>query len=452
MYLSIYFIAINLVVLNRFWQFEAFYYDHGLYDSSLWQAAHWQIPYIDHLETQPIRQFGDHFTPTMYLLTPLYWITFSYEPILIIQNMMIVISAWLIFRLSTNKKLPGLLGFSIMVAYTLFVGLQNFAISNFHADGLALIFLPLSVLFMEKKKWVLFWVSLIFLLGTKQNFAAIGAGLGIYLLVRKEFARGLITVFLSLIYYLIVVSWIIPLLGYHKYLYTVSIPFNLSLISGLFDSPLKIQTLITSFFTFGWLPFFNPAFLPVIFQDFFTRFVINSGAARWDLGMHYNVTLAILLAVGSILGASWLMKFKIYQKLYYLHCLIIILTVLYFHQFVFHGPLGLALNPSFYRHTADFSFYKRFIKHIPNQGLVMVPNNIAPYLTHSHNLMLLRDQYWLWMPDVIAIDIRSGQNPANFWPLPPSSFINMQTDLSHDPRYHLTSNSTTEQLIYLKRV
>ena len=80
----------------------------------------------------------------------------------------------------------------------------------------------------------------------------------------------------------------------------------------------------------------------------------------------------------------------------------------------------------------------------------MVPNNLAPHMTHANDVMLLRRTYWQWMPEVIAIDTRDGQNPSNFWPLPPSQFAQLQSRLAVDPNYSVTK-VTDQQLIYHKK-
>lgn len=449
MYLALYFIAINLVVLNRFWQFEAFYFDHGIYDSSLWQVAHGTWPIIDHIEDGFIRQFGDHFTPTMYLLTPLYLLTQKYEPLLILENIFVTSSAFILFLIAARKVKNCLMVFALTVAYTLFIGLQNAIIANFHTELITVLTLALALWAMDLKKWKLFWLFLLLTLGTKQNFAAIGVGLGIFLLFSSERKQGIWVIFASLAYYLFATKLAIPVLGLRSYGYGTHLYSLREMVSALFLPPIKLQTVATTFVTFGFLPLFNLGFSPAIFQDFGTRFVFST-PARWDLGLHYNATLAVLVSYGSILGVVFLAKFKSYRRLIWVHAIIIIVIVLCLHRFIYHGPLGLAYNPDFYRHTSDMKFLKNFVAKVPPEKMVMTQNNLAPYLTHSNSVMLLRDEYWKFMPEVIAIDIRNGQNPANYWPLNLFSLTQLQKRLSQDPNYSEVK-ITNQQIIYLRR-
>jgi len=313
-YLLLFLIAINAVVLNRFWQFEAFYYDHGIFDSSIWQVAHFHWPIIDHLEDGFIRQLGDHFTPTIYLLIPIYWLTSAYEPILVVENLFVAASAFVIFLIAKDKIPNRSMVFAIVLAYTLFIGLQNTIIANFHSELPALLTLAITLWAIEKKRWKYYWVFLVLTLGCKQNFAAIGVGLGIYLLTIKERKVGLATIIFSFAYYLFATKLAIPLLGLRPYAYGSSIYSPIEMVKNVFVPSMKLETLGVSFATFGLLPFAGLGFLPSILQDFGTRFVFSS-PARWDLGLHYNATLAVLLAYGSIVGVTTLLKYGIEKSL-----------------------------------------------------------------------------------------------------------------------------------------
>lgn len=432
-YLLLFTIAINLVVLNRFWQYEAFYFDHGIFDSSLWQVAHFQTPIIDHLEGGFISQFGDHFTPTLYLLAPIYWLTSAYEPILVAGNLMVAASAFVIFLIAKAKISSRLLVLAIVVAYTLYIGLQNTVIANLHSELPAMLTLALTLLFLDKKKWIYYWIFLILTLGSKQNFASISVGLGVYLFFRKEKLIGIATIIFSFAYYLFATKFAIPFWGQQQYAYNPDFHLDWSAV--------KTETLLTSLATFGFLPLLTPAFLPAILQDFVTRFFFAS-PARWGLGLHYSATVSVLLAYGAILTAAKIKKYAVPIAI------AIILLTLFFHRFKFHGALGLAYNPDFYRHTKDLKFLDNFLAQIPPGKSVMTLNNLAPHLTHTNKVMLLGDYHKL-SPEIIALDIRPGQNPANFWPVQ-GDYQGWYLPLYSDPSYKLVK-FTDYQLLFVKQ-
>jgi len=453
LYLSIFFIIINLVVINRFQQFEAYYFDHGLYDGSIWKVAHFQTPLISHHFTKtPLLQLGDHFTPAIYLLSPMYWLTKSYIPILVVHNFFLILSAFVLLLIAKILVKSRLMVFAIIFVFTGFVGMQNAIIANFHTEIPALFPLSLMFYFLLQKRWRWFYFFLVLSLLFKESISVLTFSVGIYLILTKEFKKGIIISMFSITYYFVVTKFIMPALSGYSYFYNpASFIFNpINIISKFFLPQLKLQTLFVSFASFSFLPLLNPLFLPVILQDYFVRFVIDGAPSRIDLGLHYNAIPSLLLAISSMITIHKLGKYQPYRKLIKIHAIVIIFIFLLF-QYKLHGPLALAFNPAFYAHTKNLDFLRNFIKKIPNdKGLTMTQNNLAAQMTHSHDLMLLRENYWDYNPKIIAIDVRAGQSANNFWPLPPKQFEELYVNLKKDNNYRIV-NVTNDQLIFIRK-
>src|SRR3990167_1132117 len=84
--LAVYYTVIVLVVtLNRFWQFEVFYHDHGYYESAVWSVSRFKAPIVDHPDLGRIHIFADHVVPSMFLISPFFWLTDRYETTIVIQ-------------------------------------------------------------------------------------------------------------------------------------------------------------------------------------------------------------------------------------------------------------------------------------------------------------------------------------------------------------------------------
>jgi uncharacterized membrane protein len=448
--LAIWFLVINVVSVLRFEQFEVYYFDHGIFDQALWKMAHFQTPYVDHLQLAPLNQLGDHFGPAMFILVPLYWVTSGYLSIIFLQNIFVILSGVLLFLIAREKVKSKLLVFAILFAYAFFVGMQNALIANFHTELPALFTLAVVLWAIEKKKWRTYWIFLILTLGLKETFFGLGIALAFFLWFRREKKIAVYTFIYSVIYFIFVTKLVIPYVSHGKYGYD-SPMFKRNVFENTvryFYPFIKLKTLFVGFATFGFLSLLAFSFLPVILMDYFARFVYADTPSRIDLGLHYNAIVTLLLANGAVLGVS---RFRTFFERRYVSAfwaIAIILATLYFHQ-TLHGPLGLFYNSVFYTQTKNVNFLRSFIARIPNRGLVMTQNNFAVRLTHSHNVMLLRGNYWLWMPDVIAFDVREGQNPNNYWPLDPAAFRGMQEFIKSDPNYKQI-DSSREQLIYVK--
>ena len=444
LYLLFYFVLINLVVLHRWWQFEVYFFDHGIFDQSLWKVAHFMPPLFDHIDINPLHQMGDHFMPSLYLLTPLYWFTNAYEPLLILQNIFVVGSALVMYLLSRKLFDSKLMSGALLIAFTWFFGLQNGLIAGFHTELPALLTLALAFWYLEKENFKWFWIFSMLTLGLKETFVGIIFVLGMYVWMSKKNKRqGFYLMAVSMLYGLFSTKLVIPYFRGDVYAYKSDFSLE-NLFISWFDSSLKVKTIFISLISFGGLVLFGGSSILFLVQDLFVRFVIGKHAA-WDLGMHYSIVWSMLLYFSSIVGVRWLMEKKWYKNVVGFHAGAILFVTIGFHLYL-HGPLGLGYNKSFYTHTQTMNFLYDFLGSIPTDGVLMTQNNIATKMTHSYDVMLLRNDYWKYMPDVIAIDIRDGQNPNNGWP---GSSELIYERLTEDPNY-LENRYSNEQLWFEK--
>lgn len=432
----IYIVVILLVTLHRFWQYEVFYYDHGIYDMALWKASRFISPTIEHLDVPGKIIFADHFHPTIFLFTPLYWLTDRQEIILIGQAVVIGVAIFFAYLIAEQLIKSKLLRFALIISFMGFIGFQNAIIANFHDVTIAILPFLICVWAIQVKKWKLYWISLAFMLGSREMMGIVGASLGLYMFFKNKIPKkyGLITILISLSYWFIAINLIIPFFAHRPYIYQPQYPATISEgFIRLFYPWIKLRTIFWSLLTFGFLPVFYPPLYPAILQDYFIRFVLNTGSARWDLGLHYNVTITPILFLSAVEAARiWekRLKNKLFINLYAVVILGIALSMHYF----FHGPLGLAYNFEFYKHTGRQKFMDDFVNAIPKEGLIMAPNNIAARLTH-YNVILLRGNYKVYNPDVIVVDLREGQNANNFWPLQEESTRRLRDNLKMDKNY-----------------
>jgi len=101
-------------------------------------------------------------------------------------------------------------------------------------------------------------------------------------------------------------------------------------------------------------------------------------------------------------------------RLYY--GIVLVIVALFMHQFYLHGPLALAYNRAFYLHTKNLHFLEELVNKVPKDASVMTQNNLAVRFTHQ-DVMLLRDNYEVYNPDYIVLDLRDEQNPNVFFGL-----------------------------------
>jgi len=444
-FILLYAVAASLVSLNRYWQVNSFWYDFGILDTTIWKLSHLQLPYIEQLKPPSgLVVWGDHFNPSIIMLTPIYWLTDRPEAILIAQVIFVSSSGLIGYLLSKKISKNILLSFALTFAYLGYVGIQNALFTDIHNIVFSLPFLMAALYFLWQKKWTLYFLSLFLTIGFQESLAGVAFGIGIYILLRKDknLRVGLITIIISIIWAFLSAKIIMPYFLEAPYKYSPHIPLDpFTFIQELFLPFIKTKTIFLSFLTFGFLPVFSIASLPMIFENFIERFVFNSAATRWDLGFHYNAVLSPLLLTASLetLYIYHLLKHKRFIQILSVS---IILIVVFLHRFYLHGPLLLATNKVFYEDTAKAVFIRNFIDKIPRDGLIMTQNNIASHLTHYHVILLNKD-FEAIKPDYIVLDTRSGQNGNNFFPLH-NAVEGFIASVSSSPNYNMKKISDTE--------
>lgn len=405
-------IAGSIVSINRFWQYEVFYYDFGIFDSAIWKVSRFQAPVIDHLVISGKWIFADHFNPSIFLLSPIYWITQESEILLIIQSFTVGLSGLVIYAITkklTNSQISSL---AILASYFLFVGLQNAVITDFHEVTIATLFLALSFWAFLNKKIFLYFLFLIITLGFKESMFAVGIGLAIAIFIIDRNAKkiALVTFLISLIWGVLAIKFIIPYFLQADYQYQPDFSLNpIKIVFAFFDNEQKIRTLLYSFLSFGFLPIPAFPFFPLIFQDFFTRFY-QFWPVRWGLGFHYSAILSVVFAFSSAYTLSLIKNEKLLRVL----SVYLVIISLFLFRFVLHGPFLLALNKDFYRHTKDFEFLNDVVEKVPRDASIMTQNNLASHFAHQ-TVYLIRNDYEKYSSDYILIDNRIGQSPSNYF-------------------------------------
>ena len=443
-FIGIYIISAITVSVLRFWQFEAGYFDFGVNDQAIWSVSRFKLPITYH--PNYLNGFGihlaDHFSPSIYFLSPLYWLTSRQEIILIAQAVFVGLSALVGWAVAKKFIKNDFVVFALVFSYLGFIGMQNALITEFHEATLSPLFILLSFWAIVNKKWKIFYICLFIILGLKETFAGLTTGLGIFMVLydRKNLRHALATILISLSWAFIITKFVIPNLSGRPYFYApehgVSSFFNL--LSAFLHFDIRLKTLFYSFLSFGFLPLFSLPLLPAISENFLSRFLAE-GYPRYTLAFHYSAPLAALMFFSSVLVLSKIEKNIKLRKIAVPFGLLMIINTFFLHQFILHGPLGLSYNKVFYTQTKNNKYVEDFIKRVPKDGLIMAQNNIAARFAHE-KIMMLDKNYQNWNAKYIVLNLTPGQNPNNFFPLSYEHAVELKDRIIYDGRYRLTKH------------
>lgn len=383
--------------IARHLRFESFGFDLGIYDQVIWLASR-GLPLFSSL--LDYHAWGDHFTPTLVLLAPLYWLWESPLVLLFFQAFFAAFGAVPIYLLAQKKIKDQTLAFSLTLAYLLFFGLQNALAFDFHPIVLAATLLAWLFYLYEIKKWLFFWLVLVLFLGLQENFALTTTALGLYFFLQnKDYKRGVIISLFGLSWFLLAVLIVIPYFRGEPFLY---LPGHweklgwLGVLESLVYPWSKVQVMFFSFLAFGFLPLLAPVAWIILLEEFFQRFVGSPSPNRWGLGFQYNAILAPILAVGAIAAIS---KYLPHQKNLAGTLLLagVVLT-----QVLANPSLNQLKQKEFY----DFSTTRDIqsvLKMIPPEASVAATNNLVPHLSHRRQIILLTnclEDETLWKEDM----------------------------------------------------
>ncbi len=413
----------SLYSVVRHLRFESLSYDLGTYDQLIWLASRGKPLYSSFME---LHFFGDHLTPSLVLLAPLYWLWDNVIILLIFQSFFATLGAVPIYWLAKKKTKDEVFSLVIALAYICFFGIQNAITYDFHPIVLATTLLAWLFFFYENNKRLLFWLILIIFLGLQENFALFTIALGIYLAARyRDFKKGIALAALGTVWFLLAVFVIIPHFSQASYIY---LPYHLTKMSFLEIIKMmiypwtKAKVMIASLLSFGFLPLLSPAIFILLFEEFFQRFVGSPFPARWCVGYHYNSILVPVLAMGAI--EAFKKNFSRKRSL----AIIIIFIGIFLTQKLTAPATEKLLTRKFY----DFSRVKDIkviLSLIPKDASVAATNNLGPHLSHRQQLILLTnciEDKTLWVdqtkrcfkmnPDYLVADLNLNLELVPYYP------------------------------------
>lgn len=440
-FIAIYTLAAIIVSVLRYYQFETHYFDFGIFDKAIWEASRLQAPIVYHMNFDTGKNIilADHFNPSIFLLSPLFWITERREILLIAQAVSVGLSAVIGFYIARTLVKSKIAIFALIVSYLGFIGMQNALITDFHEATIVTVPLMLSIWAALKRKWKLFYVCLFVILGFKEAFAGLGVGLGLFLVItgRENRKHTVTTIGISLLWAYLTTSIIIPHLSGRPYFYAPQdglLGVKL-MIEGILSFDTRAKTLFYSFASFGFLPAFYAPLLPAISENLISRFI--SDPARFGLQFHYSAPLSALMFFSSAFVFQRMEKSKRLVKIIVPYSVLIISFVFVMHQFYLRGPLALAYNPTFYSQTKNTKYIEDFLKKMPQNGLIMTQNDLSVRFTHG-DVMLLDKNYLDKKPTHVILNLTPGQNLNNYFPLSAGDAIELKNLLLYDNNYKLT--------------
>ena len=240
---------------------------------------------------------ADHFTPSLALFAPLYWIEatvhwLTFAKALSYLSIPLVVYYWLADKTESNFKfvLSCLFGVWMLMLYKPAVRSGFF---EFSPSSLAPPFIVLSFLLMEKRRWFLFSLTMIFLIGLKEHMGVVLIGFGLFGIVQSRYSSGFILAGIGFLVTYLMIFQVMPYFrDYQAFGNTHIAPFH--------DLPGKAIYLVKLLWPLCFLPLiywrYGVLAAPAIGVN-----LLSGRPGMYSTGFHYDDVSSTLLLMTCIL-------------------------------------------------------------------------------------------------------------------------------------------------------
>lgn len=290
-------LAYGVLSVVRFGRYDSPSWDNAIFEQVVQSYAHLQIPRAD-VKGPDFAILGDHFSPIVALIAPVYRLLPAAQTLLLAQVVLIAISAYVITAVAI-RHLGMVLGLLLGLAYTVSFGVQSAVVADFHEVAFAAPLLALAGSGYIERRWsaVVGWTLPLLLV--KEDMGLTVAAVGGLLWVAGERRRGLALGLGGLIAFGLTVGVLIPLFGDGGYDYTRNVGTTGSPLGTLFMAlDVKVSTVLLTLAVSGFAALLSPWTLLVV-PTFAWRFTGNV-AYYWGTDWHYSLVLMPIVFIAAV--------------------------------------------------------------------------------------------------------------------------------------------------------
>ncbi|MFF4244095.1 DUF2079 domain-containing protein [Streptomyces sp. NPDC001822] len=418
----------------RFSHFQSPSWDLGIFEQEVRAYAGLHAPVVD-IKGPGYLILGDHFSPVVALLVPLYWIWPSAVALLFAQAVLFALSAVVVGR-TVQQILGGRTGLCATAAYGLSWGLQEAVKADFHeiAFAVPLIALLCRALLMERWRAAVLWALPLVLV--KEDLGVTVAVVGGLLALNGRRLQGLLLSAFGVFSFALTVLVLIPAASSAgTYDYWKKLDENggqqvslLDSVLGVLDSSVKVEMLVFLVGITAFMALRSPLILLVL-PTLGWR-LLSQDSNHWGMVWHYSAILmpVVFLAMADGIRRSrdskrpWLVSYA-NVAVPVAAAIAVALTQ--------HLPFRELLRPETYRADARTHAAEEALRYIPVGARVETDITLMAHLTAD------RTVYWIGgapgtAPDVVAINLDFG------WSRPIDDPVKYAQQLHPEARYRIT--------------
>lgn len=396
--------------------FNSHSWDLGIYSQQTWTYSHFSGFYNTVRGTNLL---SDHFGLILYLFAPFYRAYPHAETILVIQAVLVVLSAYPIYLLSKKFLKSGLAGSALVFAFLSSSGIRQGIDFDFHLATVAVFFYSFFLYFWISKKngWAVIFAILAMLCKEDVPLYIAFTALGLIILNikdKKEIKKAVLLFVGAAASFLLIMAGMsrIPSTGAnfnyftfnylgHNYSELIKNVIAHPVLSGkliwtnFINNPIKINTFTTYFGGFWYLPFLAPDVLVFSIPFLLTKFV-SDRETQWGLNGQYSVTGMFMLTIATLYAIyrlSRLINEKWRKPVIVLWTIVFLLFTFNYNFLKIRGAFWNMFEKKQWGVVDEYLPLNKLIKEIPPGSSVATQDKILPHLTDRKEIYLFRCQY-----------------------------------------------------------
>lgn len=373
-------------------------FDLAIFDQAVWNLAHLREPASTVKGIPNI--WGDHLHLIIVTLAPLRALWPSPAALLTAQALLVAASAIPVFLFSRDRLGRGA-AYGFAAGYVLFWGLQRGISFEFHEIAFAPLLIALCILFLDRRSWPAFWVSIALLLLVKEDQSLLVVAFGVVLLTLGERRRGAIAIGAGVGWYVLATKLLIPHVfggggfSYWSYdelgsdlpgavVHLLTHPWQI--VSIPLDDSTKRVTLLALFAPFLLLTLRSRLLIlaaPLLAERFF-----SSTVQFWGTDYHYSMAIAPVLAMGAAAGLAALAPRRRQHFVVATAVAVAVANIVAALLILPPGdrPVARVVTPSFYRADADADAIGNVLAAVPGGASVAAWDAMVPHLTERKTI------------------------------------------------------------------
>ena len=379
----------------RQWRFMTGGFDLGIHDQVVWEYSRFLPPASTLMGFS--NALGDHFDPILALLAPLYWVLPGPEALFFAQSFAVALGALALFRF-TRRRLGRIPAYEWTIAFLVFWGIQNALGYDFHDVVLAVPLIAFAIDFIDLQQWGKATACLAALLFVKEDLGLLVSFFGVYLLVRRQWKKGLACFALGVAVFLLEVMVVVPALARPRpYAHWIYPDFGNSPLEALgiaahhpflafqvwFSDPQKLWTTLWSFAACAFLALASP--LAVLALPLLAERMLSNDPLLWSMGFHYSATLAPVLMMAGADGLFRLARARKEGWVLALSALVMALNLATIPIF----SLRDLTRPKFYHREPSEVTGQKVLALIPKEAVVLAQDTLVPHLSHRKGIFMI---------------------------------------------------------------